>query len=56
MRNLPAGGDFLGSPAEPVQTALRQFAMVRRLAKAGGRGADARRGGRDDAGDGVKAD
>ncbi len=35
MRNLPAGGDFLGSPAEPVQTALRQFAAVRRLARRG---------------------
>ena len=48
MKSLPPGGDFLGSPAEPIQTALRQFAAVRRLVKRSPPGARA-----EDEGDGV---
>jgi UDP-3-O-[3-hydroxymyristoyl] glucosamine N-acyltransferase len=34
-KDLPAGGDFVGSPAEPVRIVFRQIAAIRRLAAGG---------------------
>ncbi len=52
MRDVPAAADVLGSPAVPVRTAMRQFALLRRMAERamGGAAKDADEKGGDETG------